>query len=412
MPDLAHINCSDSSALQTLIFNRSDATLYAKYRSVDRDGKHFVYKYRNVPSHLLNQLQDSSQSQGRTMSTIRNTCKMEKLVDFPFSVTNTSHENPKRWNSSTKKKKASTKARANYTTQWLSSILAAKHDLAWLEEHLNKISKMMNRYAKSYPSKLPPSKPDTTARDDLAMDDITSAVANLSTHPTAEPGKHSSVNRFAGLDADDDDEEEEDSDDESTEDAATNPATANPAGKQSTTQNRYIQFRVIIAIVECLIHQANKQKNAKHWDQCAEYWNQAYLRINVLNIEYKPWDIMLEEEGRHQLINQASLPDDHNRKQLLELINSLDILYDFTDTNLQRSIDDLTREQAKIEHALAPMYMDRDAVKRRYGDRWKNNPHPKKDFAARREELENQIRALIAALDVMYRLHIENHLRR
>lgn len=53
-----------------------------------------------------------------------------------------------------------------------------------------------------------------------------------------------------------------------------------------------------------------------------------------------------------------------------------------------------------MRNKLAPQWENRDQVKHKMGkERWENNPNPKRDFAAQREELERELRAIEQAMD-------------
>ncbi len=173
-------------------------------------------------------------------------------------------------------------------------------------------------------------------------------------------------------------------------------------GGTNFPNNQIVQVRYLIFHGECRLAElirisAIQEANHKRWVESAQFWSQAYDHLHRVQTEADPFfTISIAFEPN------SDLPDDHDYHQLQDLFEKLNLVREHTEQARDRAIAVMEHRLTAIDRQLNPLQRDRDEVRESMGESvWRSNPRPKRDFARMREPLEEELRALRQAIDIL-----------
>jgi hypothetical protein len=251
----------------------------------------------------------------------------------------------------------------------------------------------------------------------------TIVVTPSSTHST----KMSTGNRYALFqdddDDEDDDEEENDSDDDTlldatiVDDEAGDQITFHPQqpvdsskGKQPYIQGmdmRRIMIRIYNAQSDIFAAQAYicRKQVPPEWSSGANKYSHCLHKIHsaliLADSEISRW----MSYTRNSNLPDQSLNTNRIIQLLMEDANIIEIAVQSMTTNRDHYMNAAKQVEAMLLQKLQPQWQSRDEVKRKIGnDRWKNNPHPKQNYALLRLDYERQLKDIRTALQCLNEL--------
>jgi hypothetical protein len=106
-----------------------------------------------------------------------------------------------------------------------------------------------------------------------------------------------------------------------------------------------------------------------------------------------PWSTLLffmtETPG------SCDITDHHNKDKLKRILDILTLVRDDTLSRHSDALRDIDSRIHRLQQKLNPLLQDRDKAKLNMGtENWVNNEHPKKTYAERRREMEEEVKAL------------------
>jgi len=164
--------------------------------------------------------------------------------------------------------------------------------------------------------------------------------------------------------------------------------------------NRYISLQVEGLRAELLMIESLKLASWKKWTEMLETVELAFdLMIRVL-VEADGWWALMA----HTDENGGTLLEDnfHCRDLLDQQLRSLDFIRDTAREKCDEARRRCEKRLRELERILEPQWKERDEVKSKWGEeKWAQNPKPKRDYAARRLEAEEERRRVAEALECL-----------
>lgn len=213
-------------------------------------------------------------------------------------------------------------------------------------------------------------------------------------------------NPYAGIHDDDDDDDDE-AGDFPTWSPDGLPETMNSSG--IILNMRRLLIRILTTQSDLYAYLARDCRRNSNWSTGADHCLAAVQRIHQA--------ILFADSEISRLWNQedasTAAADSMDTPTVV-----LEGLVEDADT-CQVAVQHLTEEKNRFQHAverqatyltkkLEPQWATRDEVKTRMGDdKWRNNPHPKQDYAAQRRALEQELRDIQPALEKLGALDTE-----
>jgi hypothetical protein len=169
-------------------------------------------------------------------------------------------------------------------------------------------------------------------------------------------------------------------------------------------QVRYLIFHGECRLAELIRISSIQEANHKRWIESAQFWSQAYDHLHRVQTEADPfYTISLSFDQNDEL------PEGHDYQQLQDLFEKLNLVREHTEQERDRAISVMEHRLASIDRQLNPLQRDRDEVRESMGEHaWRSNPRPKRDFARAREPLEEELRALRQAIDILRGLSLSS----
>jgi hypothetical protein len=205
------------------------------------------------------------------------------------------------------------------------------------------------------------------------------------------------VNRFQDIASDDDSEA----------DTVLGHAKLNlqlPAGDATDPDNNSsglcvedIYIRALTTRGEILCKLGRRMSKVSKWTDSAALFMQAVRLINLALDHANEIHAKMESEPEK---------NHRERRKIGKRVKLNANVVHIAATGAMKEKEQFEKEAQKrkqlLENRLAPQWRSRDEVKARMGEEaWRRNPHPKKDYALRREADEQELRDLTAALDLV-----------
>lgn len=157
---------------------------------------------------------------------------------------------------------------------------------------------------------------------------------------------------------------------------------------------RRILIRVVTAHSEILAFKGSQYRFTKpvpEWKVGADMYGESLSKIHeALNLADSECARLLDRMEEETAVDDAALVED---AQIVQV--SIQFLTEERDKYRESAVKEANRLRRKLE----PQWTSRDGARERIGqDKWKNNPAPKNDFRNIRQEDEQQLREIDAAI--------------
>jgi len=162
---------------------------------------------------------------------------------------------------------------------------------------------------------------------------------------------------------------------------------AHHSSERLTMRRLMIRILSIQADLEACLACTSRQE--RRWLDCARHcavaWSKTLHAISVCDTHLShTYERLLAEDG-----------------------NVVSVSCHKTITERDTSYLKAKRQKAKLEQRLLPQWETRDSVKEKLGDRWFNNPNPKRDHAKIREADENELKEVSQAIELLDELQVK-----
>ena len=173
-------------------------------------------------------------------------------------------------------------------------------------------------------------------------------------------------------------------------------------------QLRYMIEELQCVEAELILAEARDADRMESWAVLAARVTEAFVAINGVLEDRDEWMALLfqyREDWDLQCFNAAG----HSLSLLRQLMEAIDLVRDYAEDQRDASLRKCERKREALQRVLRPQHEDRDAAKARYGgqEAWASNAAPKLDFAERRREAEDELRAINAAIEVLEDLALD-----
>ncbi len=244
---------------------------------------------------------------------------------------------------------------------------------------------------------------DDNIRDDVSVSSVSSMSAlsvasstgsTLSLRTQDSSDASAASNPFFHLVNDSD----SDSDDEENKpEAAVGAATI--AKDVAPTQCRYLIVRLKCVIAEVYRNLGIKAQKEQQLSVCSKHWVDAYEMLSTCFGDVEIWSFLL--------VNiPDAMPEQHNKVEMQKICHSFSVLAEDTDREKKKALEFLESKRKIIMAKLDPMLAERDLVKKSWGSKWTQNPHPKMNYAEKRKLWEQQLRDVNSAISIIAPLRI------
>ena len=428
---LTEYDTTRSSAIDRLAYNHKKREMIVKFRDNPS-----VYLYSNVHPRELASLESPTTSLGKFVNKIKQLSEFRRINDFPRNVRmfeypessrekeNVTREGRNRGNSNhhtIASEKVVFKSNGNdkgtlvgksvpnpkkknrfkdYTSLWLNVL--ATHTVGDRDYLQSLIPALQKCHPKYPPSRRPPPLPT----DEVSIRD---GIRNMNINSPNPANMHNMFNML--------------SIDESTSKGYVYDSKGRNSGnvKRNVTANidvegiqtRYLLVRVYCSIAENFRNEGVSSQKSKDYENCKSMWSLALNTLKLCEEDIAEWYAMLYLRSNELDMDPfditgspSGLPDKHDRDQLVDLFKALHLLIEDTERQKEKTLAQLSRRMQYVAEKLNPMLRARDDVKSVLGDdKWKNNPEPKFDFAIRRKEWEEEMKALSSAVNFLRSLN-------
>jgi hypothetical protein len=392
---LTEYDCSKSTAIQRIVLNKLKNELIVVFRGADD-----IYLYYDVPTDTEEKLV-SDEAKGTLVNDIKKMTNFRKISYFPTGVkmyqypqgrqgrgnlkSETKKQLPKKSNIKAEKVKKPRKSYKNYSKMWL-DILA--NNTVDNREYLESLLPLLAKCHPNFPpARKPPPLVGATLTPDADGDECTSLT-----------------NAFSELCADSNSDSDEDEDDEEDHNKITSEGQDN-AAPAPEVQCRYLIVRVICSIAENYRNEAVTAQREKDYVSVRVKWLSAWNELMTCQANIDEWCALLyiKSDACNAdpfAISSSSppLPKKHNRAQLVELFQALQLLIQDTERQKELALAQLYKRIQFVNAKLNPMLRDRNSVKVSMGEeKWNNNPEPKQTYAEKRKQWEEDLASLTEA---------------
>jgi hypothetical protein len=243
-----------------------------------------------------------------------------------------------------------------------------------------------------------------------------SSASQSSQSIKTQASQSSLSNPFSTLQLDDDDEDDDDDDDDDDDNESDNNTNNDDDNltfnsdliahdeNDISIQSRYLTVKIKSFICDSIRKEAidlERTNEASVYIKIAALWQLAYLRLNEVIISTDEWWAILID-------NKVVLRDKHNKRDLEELNEGLQILRDDTIAEKDRTMHRLNIIFQRINEKLNPMLTERNDVKKKFGLwKWTHNEQPKLDYAEKRAKLEQDHKDLTHCINVLANLEAQ-----
>lgn len=187
------------------------------------------------------------------------------------------------------------------------------------------------------------------------------------------------------------DESDDDNESSSDEDETESISIEKSVSENSIAMRR-LMIRILNAQSEILAAKATCFQKSSQWMLGAQQYTYSLEKIReALFLADSEISRFMAEEKDHQKSAAA-------KHALASDANIVSVAVEFLTQERDHYLAAAKHQEERLLKKLRPQWHSRDDVKQRMGDRWYNNPHPKKDYAALREEAERQLRDICDAL--------------
>jgi hypothetical protein len=194
------------------------------------------------------------------------------------------------------------------------------------------------------------------------------------------------------------DSDDESSSDEEDEEEAGDMPVMNVLSENSIDMRR-LMIRILNAQSDIFAAKATCFRKSFQWSLGAEQYTHSLTKIHEALVlgdsEISRW--IEAEEGMYGTRSSA-------KQALSEDVNIVSVAVQFLTEERDRYAAAARQQEHWLLRKLHPQWKSRDDIKRRMGDRWYNNPSPRQDYAAKREEAERQLDDVRRALQYLENL--------
>mmetsp|Transcript_888 Transcript_888/g.1903 ORF Transcript_888/g.1903 Transcript_888/m.1903 type:complete len:444 (+) Transcript_888:221-1552(+) len=136
----------------------------------------------------------------------------------------------------------------------------------------------------------------------------------------------------------------------------------------------------------------------KDWIMGASSYQIAVLKIrealDVTDVAISKWWSRMDE-----LMIQHGVQERKEKELLVRDADIVAVASESITDQRDKLLAAAEKEESRLMRKLRPQWESRDEVKQRLGeDRWKNNPHPKYDYAKQRQSLEEELKKIRIAM--------------
>ena len=249
---------------------------------------------------------------------------------------------------------------------------------------------------------------------------VANSLVSVSSQP---PPGFSSKNPFAAFMDDSDDSDDDDDDDCNSQSANNQPS--DEGGDEIVLDYHAVGMDVLRIIVRLSTSQADLQAamaatlvhKHKDWTMGSTCLQYAILHVHkaleLADAQISKWyehrqDLESTEEWMQAVGTNndttAARKAQQSRQRQQDLQQDADIVHVCIQSLVyqrQKYLSAAQREVARLRRRLEPQWEARDQARRRMGDRWTHNPHPKNNFAEIRRADEEALRTLEHALELL-----------
>uniref|UniRef100_A0A7S4K595 Uncharacterized protein n=1 Tax=Odontella aurita TaxID=265563 RepID=A0A7S4K595_9STRA len=153
---------------------------------------------------------------------------------------------------------------------------------------------------------------------------------------------------------------------------------------------RRILIRVLTSQSEAFASIASRLRRTKQWLLGAEQYLLSLARIHAA--------ISLADSEISKWMNMGTA-NDRSLAKLQEDADIVEVSVQSLTAARENYLSAARRQEEYLTRKLTPQWQSRDEVKQRLGDRWYNNPNPKRDHASMREAAEKELKDIREAVD-------------
>lgn len=182
-----------------------------------------------------------------------------------------------------------------------------------------------------------------------------------------------------------------------------------PAAPELKFQSRYLRVMIIILIGDCIRPDSiphSRPTSHSEYLEIQQSWIAVYAFFQVQQTELSDWfEIYQDNQDNYEHIEKARLflkNNHHDKYQFHYVLHNFVVSLHTTKKKKDDAIQALKKTAEYLQKKLNPMLRDRNEVKHNIGEKkWKNNPHPKGDYAEKRRALEEEIALIQQTVEIL-----------